>query len=126
LLPNIPAAIRRLSCEKATTLALCSGSTATGFSFDTFSGLMRTRFVGRNGALVRVGALVWVGAMGLADGMGEVGAGLTVVMGAEVVLCTPGGVFTVSLARLQAGPERMALKRVTMSSMRLFFIDASL
>jgi hypothetical protein len=72
--------------------------------------------------------------MGLADGrpvgrgvgMGEVGAGLTVVMGEEVVLCTLGGLFTVSLARLQAGLWRMVPKRVTMSSMRLFFIDASL
>jgi len=142
LLPNRPAAIWRLSGEKVTTLALCSGSTATGSSFGTFCGLMRTRFVGRNGARVLVGALVWVAAMGLADGrpvgrgvairvgigvrMGEVGAGLAFVMGDEVVLCTPGGVFTVSLATLQAWLVRMAPKRKTESSMRLFFIDASL
>ena len=90
LLPNKPAATRRLSGEYATTLAPCSGSTATGFSFDTFSGLMTARFAGRNGALVRVGAVVLVGerpvstgavvaaGRGVSDGAGISGFGISI------------------------------------------------
>jgi hypothetical protein len=97
---------------------------------------MRTRFAGRNGALVLVGAMGLVGerlvSRGVAVGAGrgvemrEVGAGLKVGMGEGVVLCTTGGVCIVFLARLQARPVKMAPKRKATSRMRVFFIYASL
>jgi hypothetical protein len=97
---------------------------------------MTARSAGRNGALVRVGAVGLVGEMpvsraaAVGDGRGvemrEVGAGLTVEMGEAVVLCTPGGGWTVSLTRSQARPGKMAPKRKATIRMRIFFIDASL
>ena len=110
----------------------CSESTASGFSFDTFCGLMMTRSVGSNGVLVRVGArgladgrLVGKGvAVGVGKGveLGKVGAGLAVESGEGVVFCAPGGIGIVSLASLQARLGIMAPKRKAMMSMRFFFM----
>jgi hypothetical protein len=136
LVENIPAATRRLSGEKAITLAPGSGSTAIGSNLEAFFGSMTARFSGRNGVLVWVGAMGLVGGRSVGSGVavsagsevgvGEVGVLLAVGMGEGAVLCMPGGVGMGSLAMLQARPGIMALMKKTTNRMRLFFTDASL
>jgi hypothetical protein len=58
--------------------------------------------------------------------VGEMGSGLELGTGEEMVLCKTGGISTGLLAVLQACPVKVALNRKAMSRMRFFFIDAPL